>query len=263
MPTPQTNEQPIETNESFEAVAPFYDHLMSSVPYRFWVSYLEQVWQYHNDRPKTILDVACGTGVVTRLLSRRKYEVTGIDLAPKMIERAREKNIIEDMNIDYYVQDAAEINLPDKNFDAAISLFDSLNYILHPERFAMAMQRVYDHLKPGGSFIFDLNTEFAFEVGMFNQSCTRRDEPLHYRWRSRYRSDTRICTVNMHFSYDSGDGERKTFKEVHRQRAYAKNEVTNYMKRAGFVDVEIYDAYTIEPPRSTSDRIFFYGSKPL
>ena len=248
---------------SFGDVAPYYEHLMSSVPYRFWVSYLDRLWNLHRLSRKTVLDLACGTGTVSRMLAARGHKVTGVDLSGSMLSVAREKTAADRLDIDYFEQDAAELDLPGRRFETVISLFDSLNYILDPSRLELAIQRVYRHLQPGGSFIFDLNTEYAFTEGMFNQSCTRRDEPLHYRWRSRYSPEERICTVNMTFRYRSYDGSVETFKEVHRQRAYSKTEVTGFLTGAGFTEVTIYDAYSTEPPSPRSDRLYYVALKPV
>ena len=247
---------------AFTSVAPYYDLLMSGVPYRFWVSYLEQVWAHHKLTTGTILDVACGTGTVTRMLAQRGHTMTGIDLSAGMLETARERTRAEGLSIDYHHQDAAEIDLGERVFDAAISLFDSLNYILDDSRLKSAFERICRHLKPGGSFLFDLNTEYALAEGMFNQSCSRKNEPLHFRWRSSYDHETRICVVKMRFSYDSGDGNRGVFREVHRQKAYHKDEVRTWLLEAGFADVTIYDAYTLEPAKKRSDRLFYLAIKP-
>jgi len=248
---------------SFDAVAPYYEQLMSNVPYRFWLSYLIRLWTLHGVTHRRVLDLACGTGTVSRMLAERGHEVVGVDIAPRMLEIARAKAADDRLAIEFVCQDAAELSLPGYQFDSVISLFDSLNYILRPESLAEAFRRVCAHMVPGGAFVFDLNTEYALAEGMFNQSCTRRDEPLHYRWRSRYNGTTRICTVNMSFWYKTAEGERDEFKEVHRQRGYSKTEILKYLADAGFGEVAIYDAYTTEPPTPKSDRIFYVAVKPV
>ena len=242
---------------SFGPVAAYYDELMAGVPYRFWVRYLGQLWDRHGLTPRTVLDLACGTGTVSRLLATQGYSLTGVDLSESMLERARREAAQERLAIDFIRQDAADLNLGDLRFDAVISLFDSLNYILEPTRLASAFAHVHRHLNPGGSFIFDLNTEYALAMGMFNQSSARKGEPLHYRWRSRYDPETRLCTVSMRFSYDPGDGDRQVFHETHRQRAYHKDEITGWLRDAGFSSVSVYDSYTTEPAKKRSDRLFF------
>ncbi|MGO8672799.1 MAG: class I SAM-dependent DNA methyltransferase [Capsulimonadaceae bacterium] len=247
-------------NESFDSVAPYYEHLMSSVPYEHWLCYLEQLWDEHRLPSRRVLDLACGTGTISRMLAGRGREVVGVDLSDPMLAIARELADEAGVSVPFYRQDAADLDVPGQ-FDSVISLFDSLNYILQPDRLAEAFRRSCIALRPGGALIFDLNTEYAFEEGMFNQSCSRRGEALHYRWRSRYDPKGRICTVTMNFSYDRGDGSREKFKEVHRQRAYGKNDIMKSLVAAGFSDCVAYDAYTTNPPHRRSDRIFYLALK--
>ena len=258
----ETAEEAALEEAAFGPVTPFYDLLMSGVPYRFWMDYLEKVWKKHGQTPKTVLDLACGTGTVSRHLVGRGYAPTGVDLSAGMLEVARQRALEEQLSIPFIQQDASELDLGDACFDAAICFFDSLNYILEPERLQSAFARVCAHLAPGGSFFFDVNTEYALAEGMFNQSCTRKDEALHYRWRSRYDHETRLCTVRMNFSFDDGSSVRRAFTEVHRQRAYSKDELTSWLKIAGFSEVTVYDAYSMDPPKKRSDRLFYFAVKP-
>jgi SAM-dependent methyltransferase len=250
------------SDTAFGPVAAHYDALMAGVPYAFWADYIRRVWDAHHLAPHTVLDLACGTGTVSRLLARRGCDVVGVDLASAMLRIARERAEAEGLSIPFYQQDAADLNLEPQRFDAVVSLFDSLNYILDPDRLAQAFVRTARHLNPGGSFLFDVNTEYALAEGMFNQSCTRKGEPLHYRWRSRYDSDTRLCTVHMRFSFDPGDGERQVFTEVHRQRAYHKDEILGWLRAAGFAQTFVYDAYSMEPAKKHSDRLFYLALMP-
>ena len=248
--------------QSFGPVTPFYDHLMSGVPYRFWMDYLEKVWKKHGQAPKTVLDLACGTGTVSRKLADRGYLPTGVDLSAGMLDVARQRAAEASLPILFIEQDAADLDLGDARFDAVICFFDSLNYILDAERLQSALARVYKHLVPGGSFFFDVNTEYALAEGMFDQSCTRKNEPLHYRWRSRYDPETRLCTIRMAFSHDDGSGARTKFTEVHQQRGYTKDELTRWLRDAGFTGITLYDAYSLDPPKKRSDRLFYFAVKP-
>lgn len=257
MPESKSVRQP----DSFGPVAVYYDDLMAGVPYRFWADYIERIWSRHDLAPRVVLDVACGTGTATRILAQRGYEMTGVDLSSEMLRIARERAAEEGLDIPLYRQDASAISLLPQKFDAAISLFDSLNYILDPADLRQAFLRVAEHLSPGGSLLFDLNTEYALAEGMFNQSCTRRGEKLHYRWRSRYDADARLCTVHMRFTYDDGGDERKIFTEVHRQRAYHKDEIVGWLHDAGFEQTHVYDAYSLDPPKKRSDRLFYLAIK--
>ncbi|HZP81630.1 MAG TPA: class I SAM-dependent methyltransferase, partial [Chthonomonadaceae bacterium] len=166
---PSPHEDRADDRAQFVAVAPLYDALMTGVPYRDWVRYLHTLLDERHAHPRQILDLACGTGNVSELLAAEGYSVTGVDIAPAMIAEAQRKAEARGLSIAYFVQDAAELDLPGRRFDLCISLFDSLNYITDPQRLSLAMERVAAHLAPNGLFIFDLNTEFALRNKFFDQ----------------------------------------------------------------------------------------------
>jgi len=235
--------------ESFGPVARHYDLLMSHVPYDMWVGYYQLLLAQIEAHPKKLLDVCCGTGLVAELLTREGYEVTGFDISEPMIAEARQKAIEQQSGIAYHVADAADLDL-DETFEAAYSFFDSLNYITDPDRFQKAIKRVADHLEPGGSFVFDVNTAYAFEKQMFDQSEVSQKAPIRYQWIGDYDPESRLIEVKMYFERD---GQR--FEEVHRQRAYTTDEILGYLEVAGFIEVRVYDSYTLNPARKKSDRL--------
>ncbi len=247
---------PSSASKPFEQVAPYYDLLMREIPYLWWLHYIEVLLEHH-ERPnvKRVLDLCCGTGNLTELLALSGFEAVGVDLSEPMVQCARQKAQAHNLSIPYYVQDASELNLPER-FDLVVSLFDSLNNIIVPERFAECMRRVYHHLNPEGLFIFDLNTEYAFKEKLFDQSNRRSRSGLRYHWRSEYDPRTRLCTVRMEFWVSEG-GQWRYFQEIHLQRAYSNREVEAMLREAGFNEVYLYDAYSFDPPMNRSDRVFF------
>ncbi|MFQ3610652.1 MAG: methyltransferase domain-containing protein [Fimbriimonadales bacterium] len=247
---------PSSASKPFEQVAPYYDLLMHEIPYLWWLHYIEVLLEHHErTEVQRVLDLCCGTGNLTELLVLSGFEAVGVDLSEPMIQRARQKAQEHDLPITYYVQDASELDLPE-TFDGVVSLFDSLNNIIQPERFAECLRRVYRHLRPQGIFIFDLNTEYAFKEKMFDQSNRRSRAPLRYHWRSEYDPSTRLCTVRMEF-WVREEGQERYFQEIHCQRAYSNREVETMLVAAGFSEVYVYDAYTLDPPTNRSDRVFF------
>ena len=247
---------------SFTAVAPYYDLLMRDVPYRGWVEYLHQLLESRGFRPRRILDLACGTGSVSEILAQQGYEVTGVDISGPMIQRARGKGESRGLHVRYEVQDAAELDLSGEPFDLCVSFFDSLNYIVEPARLERAVQRVYEHLRPGGLFIFDINSVFALEGGFFDQDNTNSNSRLRYVWRSDYDPDSRLCTVRMRFFLRGRDGVDQEFRETHLQFAYEEDEIRAMLIKAGFYRVETYNAYTLLPVKPTTDRIYFLAERP-
>lgn len=253
----------VSQTNAFTHVAPFYDSLMTGVPYDYWTDYLEQLFSRHGISPRSVLDIGCGTGAVTLELAKRGYICHGVDISESMLTLARNNAAKAALAIEYTQQDASDLTLTGRRFEAIVSLFDSLNNILDPLRLAEAFQRAHHHLSSPGVLIFDVNTEYAFETGMFNQRSTPADGPLQYVWRSEYDAVHRLCTVNMTFRIDQPDGSQLGFEEKHLQRAYSKDEIFAMLEKAGFDSLWCYDAYTFKATRKRSDRIFFVAGRGL
>ena len=69
------------------------------------------------------LDVACGTGAVSERAARAGADVTGIDLAPALIETARRSAAEQGLDVDYRVGDAENLGVEDAGFDVVSSTF--------------------------------------------------------------------------------------------------------------------------------------------
>lgn len=92
------------------------------------------------------LDLACGTGRVAEIAARAGATVTGIDLAPALIEVATRRAQERGLDIDYRVGDAENLDVPDASFDAVSSCFGVMFAPSH-EAAAAELARV---TKPGG-----------------------------------------------------------------------------------------------------------------
>jgi len=257
------NPPTVQMGTAFTDVAPFYDALMAGVPYDYWADYIEQLFERHGVRPGTLLDIGCGTGALTIEMALRGYRCTGVDLSESMLALAVQNSALRAIAIDFIHQDAAELSIPGRRFNAAVSLFDSLNNLTEPGRLRAAFERARQQLTSPGIFVFDLNTEYAFTSGMFNQRSTPADGDLQYTWRSNYDRDSKICTIDMKFSFEPVGTDAKKFVETHVQRAYERGDITQWLTEAGFDGVWCYDAYTFKEPRRRSDRIFFVAGKGL
>ncbi len=232
---------------SFGPIAPHYDILMSKVPYPMWVDYYGLLLAKQGLTPDRLLDVCCGTGTVAEMLTAKGFHVTGFDLSEPMIVEARRKEV----GIEYHVADARDFHLG-KTFEAAYSFFDSLNYIAEADGFRKAIFCIAEHVEPGGSLIFDLNTAYAFEAKMFDQQNQKKGAPIRYRWRGEFDPETLLVKVSMDFVRDGVE-----FQEVHVQRAHPHDEVIQNLEDAGFGNIWTYESYTLDRPRKRSDRLHY------
>ncbi len=241
---------------SFGPIAPHYDLLMANVPYDMWAGYYRLLLTREGLDPDSLLDVCCGTGSVAELMADAGYEVWGVDLAEPMVAEARRKELEFRRGVHYVVADATQMDLG-RTFQAAYSFFDSLNYIATLEGMEAAVQRVAAHLEPGGSFVFDVNTEYAFLQKMFDQHDMRKRAPIQYQWQGDYDQASKIIRVSMDFNRDG-----TSFHETHVQRAHSDQEIRQALAKAGFQSVTAYDSYTLDRPKKDSDRVHYVALLP-
>lgn len=245
--------------DQFDKVAPYYDEVMSVVPYHQWVQYLRRLLKRFGWKPRAILDLATGTGTVALLLAEMGYRVTGVDIAEPMLQVARRKAKDAGVgDVSFLCQDATRLTLPEQ-YNLVISLFDSLNYILTGKGLRDAFAGVYRCLTPGGGFIFDLNSEYCLEHNLFTQdNLWDADAEVKHIWKARYNRRTRISTVDMLYYLPGGD----IFREVHKERAHRHGDVLRFLRETGFEFLDAFDAYTFLPAGRRSERIFYVTRKP-
>ena len=104
-----------------------------------------------------ILDLCCGTGQLAVELTERGFSVTGIDASAEMLRLARQKS----PDVEFVHQDARDPYLA-AEFDAVVCLFDSINHFLNLTDVEAVFRTARTGLRPGGLFLFDVNSELAF-----------------------------------------------------------------------------------------------------
>ncbi len=93
-----------------------------------------------------VLDVACGTGNQSIPAARSGATVKGVDLAPILVEKARQRAESEKLAIEFTEGDAESLDIPDASFDVVMSMFGAM-FAPRPEKVAAELVRV---CRPGG-----------------------------------------------------------------------------------------------------------------
>ena len=110
--------------------------------------------QIHAVKPKTSMDLACGTGILCEILHKNGIQAAGMDLSSGMIDIARQGNPA----ICYDVADMTTY-CPDASFDLVTCTGDALNHIENLGDVEKIFRNVYAYTAPGGLFIFDILNE--------------------------------------------------------------------------------------------------------
>jgi SAM-dependent methyltransferase len=101
-----------------------------------------------------LLDLACGTGRTALHMAELGYQVTGVDIVPEMIARARQKAAERAVSIEWVVADARTFHLQ-KQFPFIYMLENAFQFFLTREDQEALLARVREHLLPKGCFLFE------------------------------------------------------------------------------------------------------------
>ncbi len=139
----------------YDPFANHYDHVVGS---RDDVArFLRALIRKYHRSAQTLLELGCGSGSMLKLLSLH-YDSEGIDLSKAMLKIAQKKA----PRARLHHGDITEFDLK-RRFDVIVCPFDTMNHITSFSKWKRVFNRVHEHLKPGGVFIFDVNTEYKLE----------------------------------------------------------------------------------------------------
>lgn len=181
-----------------------------------------------------ILDLCCGSGHISRRLTDRGFNVTGVDVSEALIALARSHA----PSAAFEVADARDFRLP-KEFHGAISLNDSLNHLLTIEQLQSAFVNVSNCLVSGGVFLFDLNLAHKYQTA-WEGSMAIIDEDAVCAVVTSADREKRLAKFNAAVLLKANGGWTRRDVAL-LQSWYTPEEVTAALMSAAFVDVRITD----------------------
>ncbi|MEN6571365.1 MAG: class I SAM-dependent methyltransferase [Anaerolineaceae bacterium] len=209
-----------------------------------------------------LVDLACGEGSFALEMARKGWDVTGIDQSEEMLRLARNRAATLDAMIEFSQQDMREFSVP-VPADLVTCWFDSLNYLLRIEDVQSAFGRVYQALKPGGWFIFDMNTIYGLAVEWQKQKCyvQQETEDLLELHQTNYDYDKRMATMRITWFIRNENNWQK-YEEIHFERAYSVDKIKNALIAAGFSFEASYGSLkSMSPVKQDSTRAWIFAQK--
>ena len=244
--------------DAYHALAVSYDRLTNDVDYEATVAFYWEILKREGLKPRTAVDLACGTGSVAALLAEKGLEVTGVDLSEEMLTVAQHKCMGLANMPRFVCQPLQALKLP-VGVDLAVCALDSLDYITDPRDCAEAIRRIYKALNPGGIFIFDVNTPEKLRA-MDGQVFLDEDDDVYCVWRGEFDEETNICSYGMDLFQREGNSWQRSFEE-HREYAYSAEQLRGYLKDAGFTHIAVYGDRKFAAPGEGEQRIYFKARK--
>lgn len=244
---------------AYESLSASYDGLTRDISYTSVLEFLEAILQAAEKKPKTVLDLACGTGSMSLLLAQRGYSVLGADISEEMLTVAAQKGALLEENPPYFIcQPMEKLRLP-QPVDLVLCLLDSINYLTRPEDCRETFRRVFAALKPGGTFLFDINTPEKLQ-SMDGQIFLDENEESYCIWRGDFDWEEKLCYYGIDLFQKKGQLWERSF-EQHCEYAYTPEQLKDWLLEAGFSQVRCYGDCRMEAPTEGEQRIYFAAYK--
>ena len=243
---------------SYKEFAYIYDSLMTDIPYD---QYVHKVLSFAGKAEgKSLLDIGCGTGVLSTKFADRGFQVQAVDLSEEMLAMAANRFQQEGHHIPLFQMSMAELE-GFHDIDVAIIAIDSLNYLEEEEEVLQTFKAIHESLKEGGLLMFDVHSLYKVDGIYLDGPFTFEDEEAAYIWHTEEGEHPHSVYHDLTFFIKTENGLYERFEESHFQRTYEVSSYLSWLKQAGFTDICITADWTESAPSESSERIFFKAVK--
>jgi SAM-dependent methyltransferase len=253
----------VHRNALYSQLARYYDNVYWWKDYGLEVDFVVEVFRSVGVRVERILEVACGTGNHTKILTARGYRVTGVDISEAVLRVARKK---VRHGASFVQGDMRNLGAAvDGEYDAVLCLFSAISYNLTASEMKSAVQGFYDHLKEGGVVLFDTHfTKKGFVDGYRDETVFDDGKVIG----ARVSVSTRKADVGqISFTYLIKDGRKVIVlrDDVHRLGLFDARDFLRAMQEVGFVETRLYTDWSFKKPKRKGrfDDGIYVGRKPL
>ncbi len=243
-----------EVEKQYSELASVYDALNSEIDYAAWADFIEACFdKYMKEKPSLVLDLACGTGIMTCELAERGYDMIGADLSEEMLavacERSAGKSVL------FLRQDMRNFELYG-TVGAVVSCLDSVNYLTTPTGLSECFFSVHNYLDPDGLFIFDVNTPYKFKnVYADNSYIIETDDGgVYCGWQNYFNPKTGICDFYISIFKEDENGRYVRSDEHQREKMFGEKKLRIELEKAGFKLLDIVADYDFSKPEEDSER---------
>lgn len=214
-------------------------------------------------QPADLLDIACGEGSFAVAMAKLGYRVTGVDQSQTMIDLACERAQEAEVQVNFRVEDMRSLTFQNE-FDLVTCFFDSMNYLLMVKDLQDAIRCAVSALKPGGVYIFDMNTVYGLAVDWMREKTYIQNETddfieIH---QQEFDYENLVATLQITIFKQFGNLWER-IEETHQERGYPIADLQFLLYETGFEIVGTYGSLSKRTDVGTSSpRVWFVAKKP-
>jgi ubiquinone/menaquinone biosynthesis C-methylase UbiE len=210
-------------------------------------------------RPRSVIDLACGTGTAALMWAESNITTIGMDGSEQMLSIARKKARQNRVAATFSCQPLTSFSVTQK-VDLVTCYFDSLNYLLTLGELTACFKSVHRALHDGGYFIFDVNTPEAMKVIWGSQVYADETADVAWIWKNCYFPKIHRAEIKATFFVKRGNMWER-FEETHAERGYNITEIKRVLKASGFKAVNIYECLAFTKPDRKTMRLAIVARK--
>lgn len=239
---------------SYNSFARFYDGLMEDADYKKRCNYILELAKLHNHNMGITLDLACGTGSLTRELAKNGVDVYGVDASAEMLSEAMQNTAEEGLNILYLRQKMQSLDLYG-TINTCVCTLDSINHITDIDLVKKTFDKVGLFMDDDGLFVFDVNTIYKHREVLADNTFVLENDKVYCVWQNSLEADD---TVNITLDFfEEEDGVYYRSEESFSERAYSDEQIRAMLSDAGFETEAVYGDLTFDNPKETEQRVIY------
>ncbi len=242
----------------------YYDSLTENVDYRERCRYICTLLAENSVGKGILLDLACGTGTMSLLLSEEGYDVIGVDSSEDMLTQAQEKKLLSGADVTFLCQRMEELDLFG-TINAAVCTLDSINHLTTEEAVRAVFRRVSLFMEDKGVFIFDVNTPYKHKEILADNTFVYDMDEVYCVWQNK--TDSSLLTsisLDIFEPAEGEDGEDDIYirySEEFSERAYDLHKLRQWLEENKFEVRGIYKELTHEQVSPDTQRAVFVAVK--
>ena len=174
----------------------YYDMLTENVDYESRCEYICNLLAENGVSKGILLDLACGTGTMSMLLSDKGYDVIGVDASEDMLSVAQEKKMESGKDIMFLCQRMEELDLFG-TINAAVCTLDSINHITDEKTVQQVFSKVSLFMEDKGIFLFDVNTPYKHREVLGDNTFIYDMDDVYCVWQNSTDKKTLLTEVSL------------------------------------------------------------------